>query len=435
MAFCSQQALGLGMMLAARSPQPHRQANRNVGSTSPSRRRSSGTRLGRHEAPSRLCREEESARLLAACSNGSADRRADGVQELDRADGGGEGSLAAARAVFEEHAESIYPNMIDRERAAALYMAKHRVATGSVADRHRDERRREEYEARRAEGVLAWLAAGRAGWQLPPCGAPGWLEPLAAAQLRLAVAMLLQGHAPPNLFPRPLLRDVDIAESVGLLLSSRAPASFTRARHNVVLTDGGTIATGGPYCWGSAVSASGSPMRGATVHYAEFQLCEHSSSNECVVGVAAASYDPCGGEPFPTAATSGAQAWGFNAWSGKTAHAGRESLPLWCTPADVSVPVGVGQTIGLLLDLSRGGQGGTLTMWVDGQRRGLLCSGISAGAVLTGEGLGPRGEGLGAEEEREEVGLRWMVELKSAGCHVKLKELPPPPPPPPLAGS
>jgi hypothetical protein len=85
---------------------------------------------------------------------------------------------------------------------------------------------------------------------------------------------------------------------------------------------------------------------------------------------------------------------------------------MWCTTTDVSVPVAIGQTIGLLLDL-RGKKSGTLTVWIDGQRQGLLCSGI------------PVFEESPAGEETS-TGLRWLVELKSAGCHVKLRELPPP---------
>jgi hypothetical protein len=295
--------------------------------------------------------------------------------------------------------------MIDRERAAAIYMAKHRVATGSVADKQRDARRRQTLDKLRAQGVVARLASSGESWSLPPSGAPGWLEPLAAAQLRLVLALLLHGHPPPNLFKRCLLNDMDIAESIGLLLSSRTQLVFTEARHNVVLAPGGTVASGGPYAWGSALSASVAPPQ--ALHFAEFKLCEHSSSNECIVGVASAGYDPCGGEPFATTSTQG---WGFNAWSGKHAHAGRESLPMWCTKADVSVPVAVGQTVGLLLDLR--GRCGTLTVWIDGQRQGLLCSGI------------PLIDEHASGETRR--CLRWLVELKSAGCHVMLRELPPP---------
>ena len=376
-------------MATAVRAQPHR-AQQHRHRLSPTRL--SGTRLSRAEA---------SQRLLAARSSNRSPSAEPASVELRNA------NLTASSAVAEDYAEALYPNMIDRERAAATYMAKYRVTTGSVADKQRDVRRRQALDKLRTQGEVARLASGGERWHRPPSGAPGWLHPVAAAQLRLVLALLLHGHPPPNLFKRCLLNDVDIAESIGLLLCSRAQLVFTQARHNVVLEAGGTVASGGPYAWGSALSAPVAPV--GELHFAEFQLCEHSSSNECIVGVATAEFDPCGGEPFATTSTRG---WGFNAWSGKHAHAGRESLPMWCTTADVSVPVAVGQTIGLLLDL-RGKKSGTLTVWVDGQRQGLLCSGIP---VIK--------ESTAGVETR--VGLRWLVELKSAGCHVKLRELPPP---------
>eukprot|EP01043_Picozoa_sp_COSAG02_P026799 COSAG02_NODE_1554_length_11948_cov_41.539455_5_plen_413_part_00 len=354
--------------------------------------RHSGTRLSREEASQRL--------LAARSSNRSPSGEPASVERRNA-------NLTSTSAVADDYAETLYPNMIDRERAAATYMAKYRVATGSVADKQRDVWRRQALDKLRTQGVVARLASGGERWHRPPSGAPGWLEPLAAAHLRLILALLLHGHPPPNLFTRCLLNDVDIAESIGLLLCSRAQLVFTQARHNVVLEAGGTVASGGPYAWGSALSA---PLAAVgELHFAEFQLCEHSSSNECIVGVATAEFEPRGGEPFATTSTRG---WGFNAWSGKHAHAGRESLPLWCTTADVSIPVAIGQTIGLLLDL-RSKKSGSLTVWVDGQRQGLLCSGIPVIEESTAGG-----------ETR--LGLRWLVELKSAGCHVKLRELPPP---------
>jgi hypothetical protein len=381
------------MATAVRAQPQRAQQHRNQ--LSPSRH--SGTRLSRAEA---------SRRLLAARSPiRSPSTETASVEALPRA---GNGSLTAASAVAQEYAETLYPNMIDRERAATTYMARYRVATGSVADKQRDVHRRQALDKLRTQGVIARLvSSGGEKWHRPPSGAPGWLQPLGAAQLRLVLALLLHGHPPPKLFKRCLLSDVDIAESIGLLLCSRAQLVFTQARHNVVLEAGGTVASGGPYAWGSALSAPVAPTH--ALHFAEFQLCEHSTSNECIVGVATAGYDPCGGEPFATTSTQG---WGFNAWSGKHAHAGRESLPMWCTTTDVSVPVAIGQTIGLLLDL-RGKKSGTLTVWIDGQRQGLLCSGI------------PVFEESPAGEETS-TGLRWLVELKSAGCHVKLRELPPP---------
>ena len=313
---------------------------------------------------------------------------------------------AAAAQILEPAPELM--DMVDRERAAA-----------ALEEQLRPQRQAQKREAEaprpggnRNEG-LEWSADGSARWKTRPerpepgelarlaglCwahrGPRDWLAPLPAAQLRLAVGMLLAnqpGRA-------ALLRDVDVADSVGRLLRARVPLRFSNARHNVELSEGGAVARGGPYCYGSALCAAAPPMVDGQ-HFAEFVL--KGESSECMPGIADAAYDPSGAEPF---ATTGEAGFGFNCWSGKWAHGGRERPPLWGSglpsPAR-GQGLGRGQTVGLLLDLR--GKEGSLTLWVDGVRLGVLCEGIP---LRCG-------------------GWRWLVELRSTGAAVAVRERPPP---------
>ena len=98
--------------------------------------------------------------------------------------------------------------------------------------------------------LLARVTAGEAGAAWPRRSA-GWFTPLQAAQVRLLIAALPYAHfqrpVTPTLEPEPeprsetdaqlsesnprpcLLRDTDVAESIGLQIFGRAPLHFTRA--------------------------------------------------------------------------------------------------------------------------------------------------------------------------------------------------------------
>ena len=218
--------------------------------------------------------------------------------------------------------------------------------------------RLQQLELREQQGEIATLVAATAGPAVAawPRRSTGWLTPLQAAQVRLLVAALPYAHfqcrpSPetepalaelepepepdePRMQPElvaheaaavppplpPLLRDVDVAESIGQLISGQAPLCFTKAHWAI---DKGNIPVVHP--WRSpttkpaatevplaAAACAGSPVvtmhddessidqTGATaivmepimvagVHFCEFKLL---SGTQMAFGVVRPTYEP-----------------------------------------------------------------------------------------------------------------------------------------------
>ena len=135
--------------------------------------------------------------------------------------------------------------------------------------------------------------------------------------------------------------------------------------------------------WRAAI-ASSRVMRGG-LHYATFKL--HRGTH-VVLGVSRPEFAATTGD-LPSGAGGGG--WGFYAIGGQLAHNGQ-----WGDWEGMR-PAPPGAEVGLLLDYERA----TLTVFIDGHRKGILADGV----------CGP---------------LCWMAELRNAGDSLELREMPPP---------
>ena len=164
--------------------------------------------------------------------------------------------------------------------------------------------------------LLARLTAGAAGgatWPRPRSA--GWLTPLQAAQVRLLTAALPYAHfqrpatptvepepeprsetdtlpelPEPNAQPRPcLLRDTDVAESIGLQLVGRPPLHFTRAHWAIDIGAAPTVHPWRNPCSSGAALASSTPPQifahgGSTVAALREECAEAHTGATAIVG-------------------------------------------------------------------------------------------------------------------------------------------------------
>ncbi len=336
-----------------------------------------------------------------------------------------------------------------------------------LANRLQRERLRQRQQGEMA--VLTDIAELATWW---PRRSTGWLTPLQAAQVRLMIAALPYAHfqrsatAPP---PQPepefrpallLLRDLDVAESVGLLIAGRLPLCFTRAHWAIHI---GAIPAVHPWrkphssaghnesalamkmaserCAGSPVATmrdecAGTCATGATavadeimfagVHFAEIKL--HTGS-QMTFGVVLPTYEPpdadlpsepdaqegegggtngdwrqpaVGAADHTLTASDSENGWVVEADSGDAMHDGQ-----YCE-WETGTPVGfaAGDTVGLLLQLASSSNGrstGSLTLYKNGHRRGVPFDGLHS-----------------------DGGFSWAVELCDCGDCVSILRRPPP---------
>eukprot|EP01043_Picozoa_sp_COSAG02_P000630 COSAG02_NODE_12_length_58022_cov_242.077379_13_plen_487_part_00 len=332
-----------------------------------------------------------------------------------------------------------------------------------LADRVQQERLWQQQQGEMA--VLADVARMSGGTTRWPRRSAGWLTLLQAAQVRLLIAALPYAHfqrsstaRPPEPEPEPrptllLLRDLDVAESVGLLIVGRPPLCFTRAHWAIHIgavgavhpwrkshgsgghDDASPIKMGRESCAGSPVAAMRDECAGTTgatamvdeimfagVHFAEFQL--HSGS-QMTFGVVLPTYEPPdadlpsepdaqeredgingdwrqGGSDHTLTASDSEQGWVVEADTGDAMHDGQ-----YCE-WETGTPVGfsAGDTVGLLLQLASSSNGrstGCLTLYKNGQRRGVPFDGLHS-----------------------DDGFSWAVELCDCGDCVSILRRPPP---------
>lgn len=342
----------------------------------------------------------------------------------------------------------------------------------NLADRLQRERLRQLQQGETA--VLAHataLAAGATWW---PRRSTGWLTPLQAAQIRLLIAALPYAHfqrsatalaSEPEPEPeleqqsRPcaalLLRDMDVAESVGLLIVGCSPLCFTRAHWAI---DTGAIAAVHPWrkpnssrvgddsaapmqpaCAGTPVASMRGECAGtsgatamvdeimvAGIHFAEIKL--HSGS-QMTFGVVLPTYAPPDTDlPSEPDAQEGEEGGTNGDWRQAAGGASDHTLSAsdtkngWVVEADTGdamhdgqygewetgTPVGfaAGDTVGLLLQLTSSSNGWStarLTLYKNGQRRGVPFDGLHSDA-----------------------GFSWVVELCDCGDCVSILRRPPP---------
>ena len=204
------------------------------------------------------------------------------------------------------------------------------------------------------------------------------------------------------------------------------PVVFTARHEDIELGEEGTVATnsGDSYDWRSAVCGGHEMRRGR--HYATFTLRDAGVGDvaeagfdpsivaaDLILGVVGAGFDPISGAE----ANMSAQGWMLRSLDGSLWHAGRisvwEGQPQWTrlkhgdvvvrlaprrTPACLSLPeLTLCALQGLLLDCDAA----TLTVWVNGERKGVM-----ARPGMTDDD----GEPVG----RLEGPLRWAVDLDGA---------------------
>jgi hypothetical protein len=176
--------------------------------------------------------------------------------------------------------------------------------------------------------------------------------------------------------------------------------AWTHAHPKVELSEGGTVATAvgtGMDGWCTAVcDGAACVMAGSERFYVEI---EWLAGEKLMAGVAGASFDPTKGKPGQMSTRSSEAGWAYSAWSdGRLYHDGRAID--W---AGFETGAAVGDTIGLLADLSRG----TLSLRINGEWQGDMIE----------EGLkGP---------------LRWTVDLfkesdKAVGSSARIQSKPAP---------